>query len=722
MGPSCLAFDPVQSLLAVGTSESKFGPGKIYVFGRGRITKFFASPRPTSIKQLQFVANRLISLDGKSEIAVWDLERGARVAGYSHPGGVAFMISDPGLDWVFLGMPNGDIATYDLDREKPAIFHIPNLWRQRDLGARGVALIGMQLHPRDIGQLLIVYTHGAVIYSFKQAAPIKFFEYKLPPGATGGNGEGIDSPRKPRLTHAAWHPTGTFILTAHDDGSLVFWDPKDGRIVMARSLYANKVNEPSANPGSPTLLDPFVKIAWCCKNNPDDTGLLIAGGQRRDEKEKGMTFLELGPTPVYATSSWDILTNHFKGKRQTTLLTPPGAGVVNFCLIPRTSPYFDGAQDPIAILASLSSGELITMSFPSGYPISPTNQLHPSLSFVHPFVTKIAVSTLDRGRWLGMVEKRQQGEILLNGGAEASKPRRRFEGRNIISVAHADSTIRLWDVGHGDEIENQAQLQLDIARVLDRYLDVTITAMHMAEATGEFAVGTSEGEVIVYRWGGNKNFGREEPEPRVPNPGGISDVSSRTEASLKEGLQPYVLFEMMQGPITALSVADVGFVAVGSERGFFAIVDLRGPSIVFQTSMAEVKQEKRSSLFKGHSATSGDKEWPVVAEFGVMTLDGDAYSSIACFVGTNLGRVVTFKLLPSGQGYSVKLAGAMNFDGKVVAICPIVSDTGRPAAATGPVVAGLRTGEQVNGVLVVGEYLAPPVCSTPTRQSDSGVF
>ncbi|KAI1019531.1 hypothetical protein LB505_000380 [Fusarium chuoi] len=33
----------------------------------------------------------------------------------------------------------------------------------------------------------------------------------------------------------------------------------------------------------------------------------------------------------------------------------------------------------------LSSGELITLSFPSGYPISPTNQLHPSVSFVHPF-------------------------------------------------------------------------------------------------------------------------------------------------------------------------------------------------------------------------------------------------------------------------------------------------------------------------------------------------
>ncbi len=386
------------------------------------------------------------------------------------------------------------------------------------------------------------------------------------------------------MTQALWHPTGTFILTAHDDGSLVFWDIKDGRIVMARSLYASKINEPTANPGQPTLMDPFVKIAWCCKENPDDTALLIAGGHHMTEQDKSMTFLELGPTPVYATSSWEVLTNYFEGKRQILLQTPPGAEVVNFCLLPRRSPHFAGAQDPIAVLITLSSGELITMSFPSGYPISPTNQLHPSLSFVHPFVTRVFVSTLDRGRWLGMVEKRQVGDPLLKGGAEVSKPRRRYEGRNVIAVAHGDSTVRIWDVGHADEIENQEQLQVDVARALDRYHDVKITAIHMAEATGELAVCTNAGEVVVYRWGGNKYFGRDEPRPRTPNPGGISDISSRAEPSLKEGLQPYILYEMMRGEITVVSVSDVGFVAVGSERGFFSIIDLRGPNVVFQTS------------------------------------------------------------------------------------------------------------------------------------------
>ncbi|KAB5526383.1 lethal giant larvae like, C-terminal-domain-containing protein [Coniochaeta sp. 2T2.1] len=699
---SCLSYEPVQSLLAVGTNESKFGPGKIYIFGIGRVQKFIDPPSPRSIRQLQWVNNRIVSLDSRGEITVWNPDTAERIAGFVAGHGAVTLLTDPLLDWAFIGMNTGDIITYDLDRERMSPFRISNLWRTQDKMARAISLVGMQMHPKDIGKLLVAYSHGVVIYSFKQAAPTKFFEYQVPPGAPGGNGEGVDLLRKPRVTHACWHPTGTFILTAHEDGSLVFWDPKDGRVVMARSLSDIKVDRPSAKRPQPTLVEPFRKIAWCCKANPDDTGLLIAGGHPVDAADKGLTFIELGPTPIYATSSWDILSTHFQGKRQHTLETPSGAEVVDFCLVPRQSPHFAGAQDPIAILATLTSGEVITLSFPSGYPISPTNQLHPSLQFVHPFVTKFAVTHMDRARWLSMNETRNRGELLVKGGAEAPKPRKRFEGRNIIQVAHADSTVRIWDVGHADEMENPSQVQVDVARALDRYEDVEITAMNMAELTGEFAAGTRSGEVVIYRQGPNKLFGRDQPQHLDPNPGALTDISSRAEPGLKQGLQPFVLYEMAQGPVTVVKVSDVGFVAVGSEGGFVSIIDLRGPAVIYQGSVSEfAKQEKRSSIFRGSSNASGAKEWPTVIEFGVMTLEGDNYSSIACFVGTNQGRVATFKLLPSGQGYSVKLAGVNHGNDKVVAICPIITDSGAPAAATGPIVAGLREGRHVNGVLVV---------------------
>ncbi|KYK60773.1 SNARE-dependent exocytosis protein [Drechmeria coniospora] len=702
---SCLGYDPVQSLLAIGTSSSRFGPGKIYVFGQRRVQRVLEPSRPTSLQCLQFSANRLISLDIKNELVVWDLDTGARLAAQIIAGRVMVVASDPMLDWVFLGLQNGDVMAYDLDRMSLArAFRLPNFWASRGPEARAATLVSLSMHPRDAGKLLIGYTHGAVVYSFKQSQPVHFLEYTLRPGAPGGRSTGVDTLRRPRLTHAVWHPSGTFIVTAHDDGSLVLWDAKEAKMITARTLSATAVEQPAANSAKPTFSEPFTKIAWCCKDNSDDTGLLVSGGQSPDASPKGMTFIDLGLTPTYATSSWHMLADYFAGKRVVTLSLPPGTCALDFLLLPRSSPHFAGAQDPIAIVTALSSGELITMSFPSGYPISPTNQLHPSTFFVHPFITKVSVSSLERPRWLSMFEKRDQGPPLLKGGAEASKPRKRFEERTIIQAAHADSTVRIWDSGHADDIENEQVLQVDVARALDRFDDIEITAMSMSSSTGEFVVGTKTGEAVVYRWAANRFYGREEPASLDPNPKGLTDIGSRAEPTLKEGLQPFVLYEMMMGPITAAQVSNVGFVAVGSELGFLTILDLRGPSIILQAPLTDfLKQEKRGSFLKSHhrSGSGSLKEWPVVMEFGVMTLNDDKYSSICCFVGTNLGKVITFKLLPAAEGgYSVQVAGLATLDGRVISLSPIVAETGKSAVATGAAVAGLREGIRVSGALV----------------------
>ena len=56
--------------------------------------------------------------------------------------------------------------------------------------------------------------------------------------------------------------------------------------------------------------------------------------------------------------------------------------------------------------------------------------LHPYLSFVHPFVNKVTLTSVDRSAWLGLKEKRSQGPKFLLGGAEIRKPLKRFEDRN----------------------------------------------------------------------------------------------------------------------------------------------------------------------------------------------------------------------------------------------------------------------------------------------------
>ncbi len=400
---------------------------------------------------------------------------------------------------------------------------------------------------------------------------------------------------------------------------------------MARTIQATNVDQPGATSGSTVsasgalaVKEPLFRMAWCSKENPDDSGILIAGGTPTTSLTKGLTFLDLGPQPVYATSSWQVLSQYFgRPKRQHTLQTPPSAEVVDFCFIPRKSPHYSGSHDPIALIALLASGELVTLSFPSGHPITPTNQLHISLTCVHPFVNLLSLAYIERSRWLGMLESRQRGPLILRGGAEAKYTIKRFAHRNIVQAGHADGTIRIWDAGHGDEIENQDMLQVDVARAVGRARDVDITAMSMSGATGELAVGLRTGEVAMFRWARNPNAGKEVPHVAGTSCG-LESIIDRAEPALREGLLPLTLLDQQQGPVTALKMSDVGFAAVGFERGSITVIDLRGPAVIYDATLSSFSnQVKHGSFRKSNSQSQSRQEWPTRIEFGVMSLEGE---------------------------------------------------------------------------------------------------
>ncbi|KAL8726904.1 MAG: hypothetical protein Q9166_006393 [cf. Caloplaca sp. 2 TL-2023] len=705
---SALAYDPVQSLLAVGTNDTQSGSGQIYVFGQSRVSVVLPLPRKSSVKLIQFVADKLVCVDSKNEVSVFSLETTRILSTYTPPGSVTALLTDPTLDFALLGLQNGEIVAYDLDRQNPAPLRIPNLWRQQYPKSRLTSIVTLALHPRDIGSLLIGYNEGAVIYSFKIDKPIKFFLYELPPGAPGGDSDPTASSirRYPRLTQAIWHPTGTFVMTGHEDSSLVIWDPKNGRKILARTIQDTNVDEPGSaaasrgvTPGTFALKCPLFRIAWCSKDNPDDTGILIAGGTPTTSLEKGLTFFDLGQTPVYATSSWQILAQHFnKTKRQHTLSTPPNTDIVDFCLIPRRSPHYAGSHDPIAVIALLASGEVVTLSFPSGHSINPSNQLHVSLSYVHPFVNQINVGYIDRTRWLGMVENRSKGPQILKGGAEAKHSTMRYANRNILQAAHADGTLRMWDLGHGDEIENQTMLQVDMARAVGRPNSVCISKMSMAGATGELTVGLRTGEVAVFRWGHNKDYGKDIRHVDTRE-FGLKTIRDRAEPSVKEGLLPLTMFEG-QGQVTALKLSDVGFVAAGFNNGGLIVIDLRGPAVIYQTGLDELAgPSKRGSFRRSESQPQQKAEWPTCIEFGVMSLEGEG--TILLLIGTNIGRLATFKILPDSHGgYSVKVVGSSVLEDRIIAIAPLDAELGDPAAATQAAVAGLREGHRTRGVIL----------------------
>lgn len=99
------------------------------------------------------------------------------------------------------------------------------------------------------------------------------------------------------------------------------------------------------------------------------------------------------------------------------------------------------------------------------------------------------------------------------------------------------------------------------------------------------------------------------------------------------------------------------------------------------------------------------------------------YSSILLFVGTNLGRLATFKLLPEPNGgYGVTFVGSSALEDRVITIAPIDADLGDPAEATQSAVAGLREGRKVNGVVLVVTTLGVKMFRPPAAKGAHKTF
>ncbi|KAI5806190.1 lethal giant larvae like, C-terminal-domain-containing protein [Geopyxis carbonaria] len=720
---STLSYDAHQSLLAVGTHAHGTTSGSVHVFGQKRVHVAFHLRRCASVKLLRLCDTKILVLDSKNELTIFDLTTpGARGAEYSPPGVVTAMEVDAALDWCFLGLQSGEVVAYDIDREQLAPWRMGNYWRERSPKARLLPVVALQLHPKDVGTLLVAYTEGAVVYSFKQGAAVHYLAFELPPGAPGADTElaAIRTARRPKLAGACWHPTGTFVLTSHEDGVMAVWSARDGGLVTARTLQDADVHLPGAIPGAGggggegfSVRQPIFKAAWCSARNPDDTALLVAGGGSMALPTPGLTLLDLGPTPNMLTSSVQVVSDHFASPRRTRVLpTPTGGEVVDFCVLPRASSYYGGTHDPVAVLALLGSGELATLRYPDGAPLAPAALYHPSLSMQHLFPSLVDVAVVARTRWLGMVEQRpgaSESEIVV-GGVEHRRPLKRHQNRTLAVAAHPDGRVRVWDMGHADEVENPAVIELDVGRVLRRSHDLTVDAVAVAGETGEAAVGMETGEVVVFRWGVNKGYGRsaedEEAMAGSRTAGeiaeGVVDVQARADPALKEGLLPLCMLRQQCGGVVALTVSDVGFVAVAYATGHLCVLDLRGPAVIYHESLTSLSNEQKRSSFRksAHQPQAGEKA--TALEFGVMTLEGDEFSSIALFVGTSSGRVITFKLLPSGAGYTCVPSGATTSsdDAAILSLHPLNALTGAAAPASPPAVAGLRNGTKTPGVLL----------------------
>ncbi|KAM6498680.1 WD40 containing snare-dependent exocytosis protein [Amanita muscaria] len=389
---TAFAYDPVVSLLAVGTAK-----GSIHIFGRPGVHIVLTSASHISVKFLLFSAStsRIACLDNDNQLSIWDL------SSFGQPKLLATarfdqtncILTSPSHSHVFLVIHTGEVRAYDLLCLRKSPYTLPNLW---DIYKRKTAStvseheqssrtsVEIVPHPRDLNLLFVAYAGGVVLSDLTQREVIRTYEYTVPPGAPGGTGyEGPDvlTLRQPSVTCMAIHPAGHFFAVGYTDGSVGFWALEDeDQPLLVKTLDADDVNivnnetldrllSSPGRTGANHTREPVFKLSWSGFSNSSDprgrkTVLTILGGLNIGESP-GLTIFELpafnplDPPPSSPLS--DPLHPHFRCAMRESLVPlktyfyPTQDVVQDYLLVPRDSPHYTGALDPIAIILMTGS-------------------------------------------------------------------------------------------------------------------------------------------------------------------------------------------------------------------------------------------------------------------------------------------------------------------------------------------------------------------------------
>ncbi|KAH9702536.1 V-SNARE coiled-coil domain-containing protein [Citrus sinensis] len=161
---SILAFDHVQSLLAIGTQD-----GRIKVIGGDNIEGLLVSPKQLAFKHLEFLQNQgfLVSISSGNEIQLWDLEARRITSTLPWESNITAFSVIFGTSYMYIGDEYGMVYVLKYDTEEGKLIHSP-YYVPKDVIEEAASIqssiVGVLPQPYSEGKrLLLVYANGLII-------------------------------------------------------------------------------------------------------------------------------------------------------------------------------------------------------------------------------------------------------------------------------------------------------------------------------------------------------------------------------------------------------------------------------------------------------------------------------------------------------------------------------------------------------------------------------
>ncbi|XP_065352198.1 lethal(2) giant larvae protein homolog 1 isoform X1 [Cloeon dipterum] len=258
--PTALAYDPILSLLAIGTAS-----GAIKIFGKPGV-EFYGQNEVSDgcgINKIIFLngEGRLITILNDNSLVLWEIEETkcaklVKVRALALEGKLKRISAsrlESGNQHLLLGTEGGNVYllnTRSFQMEENIIYQdvvIQNV--PEDYKIRPGAVEALEEMPNNPKKLLIGYNRGLMVLWDREAQRTEQTYISTQ-----------------ELQSFSWHPSGSKFKSAHNDGSLVTWDASVGG--------RTPLEEPTTIYG-PFPCKPITKIQW---HDSKSEELVIFGG------------------------------------------------------------------------------------------------------------------------------------------------------------------------------------------------------------------------------------------------------------------------------------------------------------------------------------------------------------------------------------------------------------------------------------------------------------
>ncbi|CAN1325791.1 Syntaxin-binding protein 5-like [Linum perenne] len=596
---SVMAFDPIQSLLALGTLD-----GRIKVIGGDNIEGLMVSPKQLPFKYLEFLQNQgfLVSVSSENEIQVWDLEHRRITSSLRWESSITAFSAIHGSSYMYVGDEYGMVYVLKYNAEDsslvPLPYYVPTSAIDEASGGPSSdqhSVVGVLPQPSSRGnrlhnspsfrRVLIAYDNGLLILwdvSEDKVIVVKGNkDLQLKSKIAVNSQEEVrqepsdDEQLDKEISALCWTSgSGTVLAVGYVDGDIMLWK-------LSTSVPSKDNNVVKLQLSSDDRRLPVIVLHWYPKKSRDDCGQLFVYGGDAIGSEEVLTILNLdwsaGIGNLKCIGRTDIT---LSGSFADMVLLTRGASVEASGILVLTNPGQLHFYDSTCLSLLMSKEQKSTVS-PIEYPMAiPT--VEPSMT-----AGKLGLICKDGNLSRVLSEEISSAKLRsLNNSGNTNWPltggipseflaAEDYQVERIYIAGYQDGSVRIFDATC-PTFSFFCVLGPEVKGTSIAGASASVSALDFCPFTLTLAIGNELGKVLLY------SLTRSTDATQL----NFVTESGKEVHTLQGKDEPHctAVFSFHTSPISTLQFVNSGSrLAVGFHSGRVALLDINTSSVLFLT-------------------------------------------------------------------------------------------------------------------------------------------